>query len=105
MARDEKIAKKNAEIYNDPQLNRVRRKERAVTDDAWIKALLRRGAFGTIATVAGEQPFMNAHNYVYDEGRNCIYFHATRASATRWRRWGACTAARAPRTSAWSTAR
>jgi uncharacterized protein len=75
MNRDEKIAKKNAEIYNDPQLNRVRRKERTVTDDDWIKALLQRGAFGTIATVAGEQPFMNAHNYVYDEARNCLYFH------------------------------
>jgi uncharacterized protein len=75
MNRDEKIAKKNAEIYNDPRLNRVRRKENAVADGAWIKALLHRGAFGTIATAAAEQPFLNSHNYVYDESRHCIYFH------------------------------
>lgn len=84
MNRDEEIARENAKIYNDPRLNRVRRKEREVTDPAWIKALLHRGAFGVIATAAGDQPFLNAHNYVYDEAQNCIYFHRSpvgRASA------------------------
>ena len=69
------IARKNEEIYNDPQLNRVRRENRAAQEDAWIKAVLRAGAFGTLATAAGEQPFLNTHNYVYDEAQNCIYFH------------------------------
>ncbi len=82
MNRDEKIAQKNAEIYNDPQLNRIRRKEREVTDESWIKALLHRGAFGVIATAAGEQPFLNAHNYVYDEAQNCIYFHRSPVGRT-----------------------
>lgn len=82
MNRDEEIARKNAEIYNDPRLNRVRRKEREVTDPAWIKALLRRGAFGVIATAAGDQPFLNAHNYVYDEAQNCIYFHRSPVGRT-----------------------
>ena len=82
MNQDENIAKKNAEIYNDPQLNRLRRAEREVTDPAWIKALLHRGAYGVIATAAGEQPFLNAHNYVYDEAQNCLYFHRSPVGRT-----------------------
>ena len=74
MPKDEIIARKNEEIYNDPQLNQMRREERA-TDDAWIKAFLRGGAYAILATAAGEQPFLNAHNYVYDEAQNCLYFH------------------------------
>ncbi len=82
MNRDERIARKNAEIYADPQINRVRRADREVTDEAWIKDLLRRGAFGVLATTAGEQPFLNAHNYVYDEAQNCIYFHRSPVGRT-----------------------
>jgi uncharacterized protein len=66
---------KNNAIYEDAEINRVRCKEMAVIDEDWIKALLRSGAFGTIATSAGEQPFLNTHNYVYDETQNCLYFH------------------------------
>jgi hypothetical protein len=75
MPNDEIIAQKNEEIFTDPQLNQLRRDERGVHDDGWIKALLLRGAYGTLATAAGEQPFLNAHNYVYDEAGHCIYFH------------------------------
>jgi nitroimidazol reductase NimA-like FMN-containing flavoprotein (pyridoxamine 5'-phosphate oxidase superfamily) len=75
MSRDQSISRKNKAIYQDPQINRVRKEELAVDDEAWIKALLHRGAYGTIATAAGAQPFLNAHNYVYDESQNCIYFH------------------------------
>lgn len=79
---DELIASKNEEIFTDPQLNQVRREQRAVADDSWIKALLRGGAFGTLATAAGEQPFLNAHNYVYDEAQNCLYFHRSPVGRT-----------------------
>jgi nitroimidazol reductase NimA-like FMN-containing flavoprotein (pyridoxamine 5'-phosphate oxidase superfamily) len=75
MSRDRAISRKNKKIYNNSQLNQVHRAEFAVYDDDWIKALLHRGAYGTIATAAGEQPFLNAHNFVYDEARHCIYFH------------------------------
>ena len=78
---DELIAQKNEEIYTDPQLNQVRREQRAIEDDGWIKALLRGGAYGTLATAAGEQPFLNPHNYVYDEAQNCLYFHRSRSGA------------------------
>jgi hypothetical protein len=81
MPKDEIIARKNEEIYTDPQLNQLRRDERGVHDEGWIKALLLHGAYGTLATAAGEQPFLNAHNYVYDEAGHCIYFH--RASTGR----------------------
>jgi len=75
MSRDALIAHKNEQIYNNPQLNQMRREELAVNDDTWIKALLHRGTFGTLATAAGEQPFLNTHNYAYDEASHCIYFH------------------------------
>ena len=75
MSKEELVQRKNEEIYHSPNLNQVRRKSAAVCDEAWIKALLKRGAFGTLASTAGDQPFLNAHSYVYDEAKNCIYFH------------------------------
>jgi len=75
MSKDEHIAQKNEQIYNDPEIHQVRREAFAVKDEDWIKGLLHRGAFGTIATTVGDQPFLNTHNYVYDEAKHCIYFH------------------------------
>lgn len=75
MSRKSVIEQKNDEIFASPEINRVRRQALAVGDEAWIKALLHRGAFGTLATVAGDQPFLNTHTFVYDEANHCIYFH------------------------------
>jgi uncharacterized protein len=75
MKRDELIAQKNEEIFSSEEIQRVRRSEAAVNDEAWMRGLLKRGPFGTMATAAGEQPFLNTHTYVYDEARNCIYLH------------------------------
>jgi len=93
MYRDALIAHKNEQIYYNPQLNQVRREELAVNDGIWIEDLLHRGAFGTLATAAGEQPFLNTHNYVYDDANHCIYFHrdpAGRTSANLERNPRAC---------------
>jgi uncharacterized protein len=61
----------------------VRRRDRAVDDDDWIKAFLHRGAVGMLATVAGGQPFINSNLYVYDETAHCIYTHTARSGRTR----------------------
>ena len=82
MPTHEQTTRKNEEIYTNPQLNQVRREQRAIEDDGWIKALLRGGAYGTLATTAGEQPFLNPHNYVYDETQNCVYFHRSTTGRT-----------------------
>ncbi|HEX2908311.1 MAG TPA: pyridoxamine 5'-phosphate oxidase family protein [Phototrophicaceae bacterium] len=63
--------------------NQVRRSDRAVTDEAWIRALLHRAPFGMIATVNDGQPFINTNLFVYYEPNHAIYFHTARLGRTR----------------------
>ncbi|UCC71816.1 MAG: pyridoxamine 5'-phosphate oxidase family protein [Gemmatimonadota bacterium] len=67
----------------DRPINEVRRRDRAVTDEAWIKAFLHSGAWGALATVAAGQPFIHTSLYVYDEGAHAIYLHTAREGRTR----------------------
>src|SRR5947209_15327156 len=57
----------------------VRKRDRAVDDDAWIRDLLRRVPFGTLATVGDGQPFVNMNIFVYDEAAHVLYLHSARA--------------------------
>lgn len=61
----------------------MRRSDRAVTDQEWIKALLRRAPVGVLATVHAGQPFLNTNLFCYDEARHAIYFHTARMGRTR----------------------
>lgn len=61
----------------------VRREDRAVTDEAWIKALLHRAPYGALATVHEGQPFINSNLFVYDETAHAIYLHTARVGRTR----------------------
>jgi nitroimidazol reductase NimA-like FMN-containing flavoprotein (pyridoxamine 5'-phosphate oxidase superfamily) len=61
----------------------VRRSDRAVDDDAWMKAFLHRAAVGTLATAHDGQPFINSNLFVYDEARHCIYMHTAHLGRTR----------------------
>ena len=63
-------------------LNEIRRHDRAQDDD-WIRAFLHSGAWGSLATVAEGQPFINTNLYVYDEDQNAIYLHAAKQGRTR----------------------
>jgi hypothetical protein len=63
--------------------NVVTRKDREVTDEGWIKALLRRAPVGIIATVHEGQPFINTNLFVYDEPGNAIYMHTAKVGRTR----------------------
>ena len=69
--------------YKTISPNRVTRKDRAVDDDAWIKAALRRAPMGYLATLHGEQPFINSNLYVYDEQAHVIYMHTAKVGRTR----------------------
>lgn len=69
--------------YASLPVNTVRREDRAVEDEAWIKAFLQRAAVGTMATVHDGQPFINSNLFVYDEAANCIYTHTARVGRTR----------------------
>jgi nitroimidazol reductase NimA-like FMN-containing flavoprotein (pyridoxamine 5'-phosphate oxidase superfamily) len=62
-----------------PLINRVRRRDRAVEDDDWIRAFLRDAQYGVVATESDGQPFINPLLFVYDEETNALYFHTGRA--------------------------
>ena len=61
----------------------VRRKDRAVEDEAWIRAMLHRVPFGTLATVHDGQPFINTNLFAFDEAANVIYMHTANVGRTR----------------------
>lgn len=59
-------------------LNEVRRKDREVNDEAWIKEFLKKAPTGVVGTSMGEQPFLNTISFVYDEPADVIYWHTGR---------------------------
>jgi nitroimidazol reductase NimA-like FMN-containing flavoprotein (pyridoxamine 5'-phosphate oxidase superfamily) len=61
----------------------VKRRDRAVGDEAWIAELLGRAPMGYLATVADGQPFINSNLFVYDPPRAAIYMHTARYGRTR----------------------
>lgn len=70
-------------MTNDTFLAQVKRKDRAVQDDAWIRDLLHRTATGVLATVDAGQPFININLFVFDEAAGAIYMHTAREGRTR----------------------
>ena len=61
----------------------VRRADRAVHDEAWLKEMMHTAATGVLATVKNDQPFLNANLFVYDESRHALYLHSARRGKTR----------------------
>lgn len=61
----------------------VRYSKRAVEDESWIKDFLSRAPVGVLATVHGQQPFINSNLFVYDEVAHCIYMHTAKDGRTR----------------------
>lgn len=62
----------------------IRRRDRAVEDETWIRALLHRAPMLTLATVdpTSMQPFLNTNIFVYDEAAHAIYIHTARVGRT-----------------------
>jgi uncharacterized protein len=61
----------------------VRRKDRAVTDEAWIQDLLRRAESGVLATTYDGQPFLHTNLFVYAPEQRVIYLHTALQGRTR----------------------
>jgi len=73
-----------AKDYSKQPYNEVRRTDRAVDDESWIKAMLHRAPIANLATVGDDgQPFINSNLFVYDEPNHCIYMHTFRLGRTR----------------------
>lgn len=63
--------------------NEVRRTDRAVNDETWIRDLLRRAPTGYLATVLAGQPFLNSNLFVYDSNAHTLFLHTARKGRTR----------------------
>lgn len=72
-----------AKDYATLPYTQVRRADRAVEDEPWIKALLHQAPWGVMATVHNAQPFINSNLFVYDEPNQAIYLHTAKAGRTR----------------------
>lgn len=69
--------------YTTLPVNEVRRSDRAVTEEVWIKDLLHRAPVGYLATVHGDQPFINSNIFVYDKENHVIYMHTAKVGRTQ----------------------
>jgi hypothetical protein len=69
--------------YANRSITAVRRNDREVTDETWIRALLHHAPVGYLATVHGDQPFINSNLFVYDEAAHIIYMHTARKGRTQ----------------------
>ncbi len=65
-----------------PPIHQVRRQDRAIGDEAWIKGFLRRAAVGVLASAVDGQPFINTNLFVYDEQEHVIYMHTAARGRT-----------------------
>ncbi len=60
-------------------ISRVRRRDRAVEDEAWVRSFFQAAANCTVASESGGQPFATPLIFAYDARSHCIYFHGGRA--------------------------
>ena len=58
-------------------LTNIRRKDRAITDHAWIADFVQRAPVIVVGFAEGDQPFVKPTLFVYDPDRHAVYFHAT----------------------------
>jgi nitroimidazol reductase NimA-like FMN-containing flavoprotein (pyridoxamine 5'-phosphate oxidase superfamily) len=65
------------------RLRTARRRDRSVSDEAWIKAMLHSAGVGVLATVRDGQPCVNSNLFVYDEDVGAIYTHTAGTGETR----------------------
>lgn len=66
-----------------PTFAEIRRRDRAVTEDAWLRAFLTHAPVGILATSLEAQPLINSNLFVYDEVADVIYVHTARTGGTR----------------------
>lgn len=68
--------------YTQLPKTEVRRSDREVEDETWIRNQLHRAAVGVLATAQDGQPFLNSNLFVYDEAAQAIYMHTARVGRT-----------------------
>ena len=54
----------------------IRRKEKAITSDAEMKAIIQKARYVTIAMCDGDEPYLVTLSHGFDAEHNCLYFHS-----------------------------
>lgn len=62
--------------------SKVRRQNRAVGDEVWIRAFLHRAPTCTLGTVHEGWPFLNSNLFLFDEAAHALYIHTGGAGRT-----------------------
>lgn len=66
-----------------PEMVPVRRKDRVVSDEAWIEEMLTHAPVGVLALTRDGQPFVNMNIFLYDASRHALYLHGATDGQTR----------------------
>jgi nitroimidazol reductase NimA-like FMN-containing flavoprotein (pyridoxamine 5'-phosphate oxidase superfamily) len=61
----------------------IRRRDRAVNDETWIRDFLETAPVGMLATNYEGQPFINSNIFAFDADAEVIYLHTARVGRTR----------------------
>jgi nitroimidazol reductase NimA-like FMN-containing flavoprotein (pyridoxamine 5'-phosphate oxidase superfamily) len=61
----------------------IRRRNRAVEDETWIRGFLHRAPTCVLATVHDGWPFLNPNLFVFDEASHVLYVHTAGVGKTR----------------------
>jgi nitroimidazol reductase NimA-like FMN-containing flavoprotein (pyridoxamine 5'-phosphate oxidase superfamily) len=59
-------------------LHPLRRKDKEITNEAELKAVLTEAKHVTVAMSLGDEPYLATLSHGYDAARNCVYFHCAR---------------------------
>jgi len=72
-----------AKDYKKLSYTEVRRADRAITDETWIKEFMKKAPLGVLAMASEGQPFINTNMFVYDGNKHAIYMHTAAVGRTR----------------------
>lgn len=64
--------------YETAKRSEMRRADRQVNDEQWIRAMLRDEPIAVIATVQNGQPFLRMLGFLYEEAEHTIYIHGAK---------------------------
>jgi hypothetical protein len=56
----------------------LRRKDKEVTDERFLKKILKTAKYVTIALSMNDEPYLVSISHGYDENKNCLFFHCAR---------------------------
>lgn len=63
--------------------SKVRRQDRTVADETWIREMLDKAPIGVLAMAVDGVPYLNTNLFVFDGDKNVLYLHTAAEGRTR----------------------